>query len=57
MEKFWINQRALEEFTDDHLEKYTIYTERQLGRSTIILAQIRAEWDRRYPPHENGNNE
>lgn len=52
MEKFWINQSMLEEFTDDHLESYTIHTEQNLGRATIILAQIRAEWDRRYPQNE-----
>lgn len=52
MEKFWINQQMLEEFSDEHLEKYTIYTEKQLGRCGIILSQIRAEWDRRYPQHE-----
>lgn len=52
MQEFWINQRMLEEFTDDHLEKYTIYTEQQLGKATVILAQIRAEWDRRYPQNE-----
>ena len=45
----YLNQRALEEWSDDHLEDYTLYLEQQLANMAVYYSQVRYEWQRRYP--------
>ena len=42
-----LNPEGLKGFSHEHLERYTIYLERQLANLAIYYAQVRAEWDRR----------
>ena len=46
-----INQEALKDWSEEHLEKYQLYAQQMVARYAIINAQVQAEWDRRYP-HE-----
>lgn len=43
----YLNQRALEEWSDDHLEDYTLYLEQQLANMAVYYSQVRYEWQRR----------
>jgi len=45
----YLNQRALEDFSDEHLESYTLYLEQQMANLAVYYSQVRYEWDRRYP--------
>ena len=45
----FLNQRALEDWDDKHLEKYTLYLEQQLANMAVYYSQVRYEWQRRYP--------
>ncbi len=47
----YLSKSALEGFTDEHLEDYTLYLEQQLANLQLYYSQVRREWDRRYP-HE-----
>lgn len=44
-----LNQESLKEWDEKHLEEYTLYLEQQLANLAIYYAQVRIEWDRRYP--------
>lgn len=48
-----LNPDALKDFSHEKLEDYTLYLEWLLGNGATYYAQVRAEWDRRYP---NGNS-
>lgn len=43
----YLNQRALEDFSDEHLESYTLYLEQQMANLAVYYSQIRYEWQRR----------
>ncbi len=43
----FLNQRALEDWDDKHLEMYTLYLEQQLANMAIYYSQVRHEWQRR----------
>ena len=45
----FLNQRALEDWDDKHLEEYTLYLEQQLANIAVYYSQVRYEWQRRYP--------
>ena len=44
-----LNQESLKEWDEKHLEEYTLYLEQQLANLALYYAQVRTEWDRRYP--------
>lgn len=44
-----LNQKSLEEFTDEHLEAYTRSLEQQMANLAVYYSQVRYEWQRRYP--------
>lgn len=46
-----INQDALRDWDEKHLEEYQLYAQQMVARYAIINAQVQVEWDRRYP-HE-----
>lgn len=43
----FLNQRALEDYDDKHLEMYTLYLEQQLANIAVYYSQVRYEWQRR----------
>lgn len=47
--EYGLNDQLLQTWSDERLEAYTIYLEQQLGKHGVFLAQVRSEWDRRYP--------
>jgi hypothetical protein len=42
-----LNQRALEDFSDEHLEDYTRWLELQMANMAVYYSQVRYEWQRR----------
>lgn len=43
----YLNQQALESYSHEHLEDYTLYLEQQLANIVIYYSQVRYEWQRR----------
>ena len=43
----YLNQEALKQWDDKHLEQYTLYLEQQLANLAVYYAQVRLEWGRR----------
>ena len=43
----YLNQEALKQWDEKHLEEYTLYLEQQLANLAVYYAQVRLEWGRR----------